>query len=81
MGLFGWHRCGEAGCDAVLLVPLYAAPGQCGNGAKGGPSWADYEAERPRWHALDASNESLTRCPEHAPRVETEAHDAPGDGR
>ncbi len=79
MGLFGWHKCGEATCDAVLFVPLYDAPGRGNNSAEGGPSWAAYEKERARWHALGAGDASLTRCPAHAPRVETEAHDAPGD--
>ena len=65
MGLFGWHKCGEPGCDAVLFVPLFDAPGQCNNGAEGGPSWGDYEAERAQWHVTPRG--SGERCPAHKP--------------
>lgn len=67
MGLFGWHKCGEPGCGATLFVPMFDAPGQCNNGAEGGPSWAGYEAERAQWHEVGARDQSAVRCPAHKP--------------
>ena len=65
MGLFGWHKCGEPGCDATLFVPMFDAKEH--GAPEDGASWRAYLAERPTWHAVDASDQSAVRCPAHAP--------------
>ncbi len=71
MGLFGWHKCGEPGCDATLFVPLFDAKEH--GAPEDGASWRAYLAERPTWHLIDESKwhdpaaVASERCPAHKP--------------
>ena len=64
MGLFGWHKCGEPGCDATLFVPLFAADGSY-DGAR--EEWQRHLAEKAQWNAVDGSDQSAVGCPAHKP--------------
>lgn len=63
MGLFGWHKCREEGCDATLFIPLFEEY------LPGSTRWQEYLDEKARWHTTaDGYGE---RCPAHKPSSET----------
>ena len=79
MGLFGWHKCGEPGCDAVLFVPLFDAKEH--GAPEDGASWRAYLAERPTWHLVDESkwHDPVAVASERCPVHKVMAHEAQGE--